>query len=177
MNDRKYAALTAIGPDRIGIVDGLSAGVEAAGGNIEESGVEALGGEFAVILLVSGGSDALSAVSSRLKQWEADYNLSLTLKSTVGARDAVGGLPYLIESVSMDRIGIVHRLTAILRKHNVNIEELDTETAPAPMTGTPMFRVRMRVIAPPSAKIPELKDAFDRLSRDQNLDVVIHSLA
>ena len=177
MNNTEYAALTAIGPDRIGIVDDLSAALETAGCNIEESKMASLGGEFAVILLISGSKKALSDAAVLIKTWETDFRLSLTIKPTTGAKNTTGGIPYLIESVSMDQIGIVHRLTSALRRFNVNIEELDTETAAAPWTGTQMFRVRMRVIAPLNTKIPDLKDAFDRIAREHNMDIVIHSKA
>ena len=49
---RAYAVLTAIGPDRVGIVDDVSGAVSEGSCNIEESKMAVLGGEFAVIMLV-----------------------------------------------------------------------------------------------------------------------------
>ena len=49
-----FVVLTAVGPDRVGIVDDIAGAVSGAGCNIEESKMAVLGGEFAVIMLVSG---------------------------------------------------------------------------------------------------------------------------
>ena len=51
--DRRYVVLTAVGPDRPGLVNQLSSLIREAGASIEDSRMAILGGEFAMILLVS----------------------------------------------------------------------------------------------------------------------------
>ncbi len=58
----KLLAVTAIGPDRTGIVRDLSAGITEAGGNIRESRMTTLGSEFAVMMLVEGNWHAINKV-------------------------------------------------------------------------------------------------------------------
>lgn len=81
------------------------------------------------------------------------------------------GRPYLLETVSLDTPGIVHTVTAALRKHGVNIESFETDTAPAPWTGAPMFRMRAHVVVGPSVEIGRLKDDLAHLEAGQDLDV------
>ena len=50
--DRGYVVLTAVGPDRPGLVNALASLIRDAGANIEDSRMAILGGEFAVILLI-----------------------------------------------------------------------------------------------------------------------------
>ena len=52
---KNHALLTAFGADRVGIVDDLTSLILEARCNVEESRMSVLGGEFAVILLFSGG--------------------------------------------------------------------------------------------------------------------------
>ena len=54
--------LTALGPDRPGIVDTISKYIFKHCGNIEDSRMVVLGSEFAMIMLVTGSADAISAI-------------------------------------------------------------------------------------------------------------------
>ena len=165
-----YAVLTAIGADRVGIVDDLSGLVAARSCNIEESRMAVLGGEFAVIMLVSGEVPALDRLSGDLSAAGARLGLHVQLKATREPR-AETGRPYLLETVSLDTPGIVHTVTAALRKHGVNIESLETDTAPAPWTGAPMFRMRAHVVVGPSVEIVKFKEDLAHLEAGQDLDV------
>jgi len=75
--------------------------------------------------------------------------------------------------VSLDTPGIVHTVTAALRKHGVNIESLETDTAAAPWTGAPMFRMRAHVVIGPDVEIGKLKDDLAHLEAGQDLDVIL----
>ena len=165
-----YAVLTAIGADRVGIVDDLSGLVAARSCNIEESRMAVLGGEFAVIMLVSGAPPALDRLSGELAAAGARLGLRVELKATRRPAPETG-LPYLLETVSLDTPGIVHTVTATLRKHGVNIESLETDTAPAPWTGVPMFRMRAHVVVGPAVEIGKLKEDLAHLEAEQDLDV------
>jgi glycine cleavage system transcriptional repressor len=165
-----YAVLTAIGTDRVGIVDDLSGLVAARSCNIEESRMAVLGGEFAVIMLVSGPPGELARLSGELATAGARLGLHVEVKSTREPASEAGR-PYLLETVSLDTPGIVHTVTAVLRKHGVNIESLETDTAPAPWTGAPMFRMRAHVVFGPSVEVAKLKDELAHLEAGQDLDV------
>jgi glycine cleavage system transcriptional repressor len=165
-----YAVLTAIGVDRVGIVDDVSGLVAARSCNIEESRMAVLGGEFAVIMLVSGPSADIDALAGDLDGAAARLGLHLQLAATRG-RHAEEGRPYLLETVSLDTPGIVHTVTAVLRRHGVNIESLETDTAPAPWTGAPMFRMRAHVVVGTRVEVAKLKDDLAHLEAGQDLDV------
>ena len=165
--------LTAVGPDRVGIVDDLSGAVTAAGGNIEESKMAVLGGEFAVIMLVSGPPAPLDSLCRSLPSLGEKLGLRVTCQNTHEPRAEEKGRPYLLKAVSLDTPGIVHSVTALLRRHAINIEDLETETAPAPWTGAPMFRLSAHLVIGPSVSIGGLKEELGRLQQEHDLDVVL----
>jgi glycine cleavage system transcriptional repressor len=165
-----YAVLTAIGADRIGIVDDVSGLVAARSCNIEESRMAVLGGEFAVIMLVSGPKDRLDALDGDLAGAADRLGLHLRMAATRGPRPEPGR-PYLLETVSLDTPGIVHTVTAVLRRHGVNIESLETDTAAAPWTGAPMFRMRAHVVVGPGVEVARLRDDLAKVEAGQDLDV------
>jgi len=170
---KEFSVLTAVGPDRVGIVDDLSGAVAAAGGNIEESKMAVLGGEFAVIMLISGPAAAIETVCTSLPARGRELGLRVTCQRTHEPRAEEKGRPYLLTAVSLDTPGIVHSVTALLRRHAINIEDLETETEAAPWTGAPMFRLSAHLVIGPSVSIGTLKEELARLQRENDLDVVL----
>jgi len=170
---KEFAVFTAIGPDRVGIVDDLSGAVASAGGNIEESKMAVLGGEFAVIMLISGPPAAMESLCVALPALGGKLGLRVTCQKTHEPRAEEKGRPYLLTAVSLDTPGIVHSVTALLRRHAINIEDLETETAAAPWTGAPMFRLSANLVIGPSVSIGNLKEELGSLQREHDLDVVL----
>jgi len=165
-----YLAITASGEDKVGLVDRLSNKIVDSGCNIEESRMTVLGGQFALIMLVSGPWNALSRLEGQLEPLGEQLGLAVIHKRTKKRERAQPALPYIIEVVAMDHPGIVHKLSAFFSRNDINIEELQTDTYPAPHTGTPMFSVAMTVGIPSDLHIPALREAFLDYCDDLNLD-------
>ncbi|HTP57588.1 MAG TPA: ACT domain-containing protein [Spirochaetia bacterium] len=168
-----FLVLTAVGPDRVGIVDEISGAVTDAGCNIEESKMAVLGGEFAVIMLVSGTAASVDSMAASLPAWGEKRSLRVGCHPTHGPRAEEKGRPYLLKAVSLDTPGIVHVITAVLRRHAINIEDLETETAPAPWTGAPMFRLSAHLVVGPGISVSGLKEELSRLQDEHDLDIVL----
>lgn len=168
---KRHAILTAIGADRVGIVDELAALILQEGCNIEESRMAVLGGEFAIILLLSGAEEGVRRLAGSLPGHGRSSGLQLSLKETVPPRGAPDSRPYRIETVSLDTPGILHAVTSILAKHRINIEDLETDTTSAPWTGAPMFVMRARIAVPASVSIAGVREDLEELEAQSNLDV------
>ena len=175
--DAAYAVLTAVGEDRVGIVDDLSSLVAAQGCNIEESRMAVLGGEFAIIMLVSGTPGELETLAGIAPARGAELRLRLDTRLTRAPRTEGAGRPYLLETVSLDAPGIVHAVAEILSRHGVNIEDMETETASAPWTGAPMFRMRARVVVPRGTAVAELRQELEALELQRDLDITLKPAA
>jgi glycine cleavage system transcriptional repressor len=174
---KQHAVLTAMGMDRVGIVDDLSQAILDRGCNIEESRMALLGGEFVSILLVSGDDRSVSRLVGELPTVGGSLGLSIELKSTALPQQTGRNRPYLLESVSLDTPGIVHAVTSILRRENINIEDLETETSAAPWTGAPMFLMRARVAVPPAVSVKKLRAELDELSAQHDLDITFSPIS
>jgi glycine cleavage system transcriptional repressor len=168
---RGFAILTAIGSDRVGIVDDLTTSILGKKCNIEESRMAVLGGEFTVMLLVSGSQEDIEALIEETGRIAGKLDLYISMKQTVEPRTQPQMKPYMIESVSLDTPGIVHAITALLRRHGINIENMETDTTAAPWTGAPMFVMRGRISIPPEVSLTTLREEIETLETDQNLDI------
>jgi glycine cleavage system transcriptional repressor len=168
MND--FLVITALGEDRSGIVDELSRVLLNNNLNIEDSRMSVLGGEFAIILLVSGPEQALQQIQQQKDALEDALQLNLLIKSTGGRKPALDKVAYQIKVVGMDHPGIVNRLARFLSQNSINIEDMETDSYPAPHTGTPMFSVAMTVDIPNNLVTSKLRDEFMDLCDELNLD-------
>lgn len=169
-----HALFTAVGTDRIGIVDDVSAAILEAKCNIEESRMALLGGDFAVLVLLSGTEEAVSRLAADAESIGKKLGLTATARRTEGPDLKADALPYILESSSLDTNGIVHSVAAVLRRYGINIADLETETSPAPWTGAPLFNMRARLSIPRSVSIPSLRNEIERLENDHNLDLRLY---
>jgi glycine cleavage system transcriptional repressor len=171
----KNLVISALGNDKPGIVNELSKAVLDQGGNITESRMTVLGGEFAMMLMVTGTQECIDNIVSKLEETGKNLNLTLIAKETQAQESDQKRLPYQITVVSMDHPGIVHNISDFLSSRNLNIEEIDTNTYPAAHTGTPMFSLDMIISVPADNSVRELRDEFITFCDDLNLDASLES--
>ncbi len=163
------AVVSTIGHDRPGLVNELSALVHANGLNITDSRMTVLGGEFAVLMCVSGGETALDAFATELEQLAHAQALAHVFRKTT-RRDVGDALPCQVRVVAMDHPGIVWRGAGFFSDRGVNIRDLETRTVRAPHTGTSIFDLNMLVEVPAEFSVAELRDTFDAFCRTEDLD-------
>lgn len=164
--------LSAIGSDRPGIVKELANACVKNQCNIIDSRMTVLGGEFAVIMMVSGNNDHLTNLESALSTAAAHLHLNLTIKRTT-PREKVAAIAYNVNVVALDNPGIVHEIAGFFSEQGINIDDLETGTYAAPHTGTQMFDLNMTVNIPQTIKISKLREEFLDFCDDLNLDAVI----
>jgi len=165
--------VSAIGRDRPGIVKALTKALGQHQANISESRMTVLGGEFAVIMLVSASEQAIAVLEKDLPAMEQELGLSIHLKRTLPRPLAAGVVPYEITVVSMDHPGIVHDVTEFFSSRGLNIESLETTNYAAPHTGTTMFSLSMVVGVPSDVKVSQLRGKFLEFCDQLNLDATL----
>ncbi|HEY9097919.1 MAG TPA: glycine cleavage system protein R [Thiobacillus sp.] len=172
-NDTESLVITACGADQIGLVESFTRRISESACNVEESRMAALGGRFALLMRVTGSWDALAKLEARLPAVGTELGLSLILQRTRPVPSSKPLIPYTVEVAALDQPGIVTRLANFFARLQINIEELDTETYPAPHTGTPMFAVHMTLGIPADMHIATLRGDFLDYCDDQNLDATL----
>ncbi|HEY1922794.1 MAG TPA: ACT domain-containing protein [Tepidisphaeraceae bacterium] len=157
--------ITAVGPDRPGIVGELTAHIHSGGGNILDSRMINLRGEFAMLILVE------MADANTLPKLGEKMGLRLSVSEFHGRRPGVTGLPFRLKTYSMDQPGIVARLSQVLRDCGVNIEELSARQESAPFSGSPLFLTEMRLTVPPSVPLGKLRAELESVGNALNCDI------
>ncbi|MDH5730834.1 MAG: glycine cleavage system protein R [Gammaproteobacteria bacterium] len=165
-----FLVLSAMGPDRAGLVDGLSQFILQQDGNITESRMAVLGGEFALIMLIDGSEDSIQKIEAGIDECQQSLGLTILSKRTSARQLIDKMLPYNIEVVSMDHPGIVREVADFFAQRKINIEQMETSSYAAPHTGTTMFAMRMTIGIPAEQAVGKLKQAFYSFCDELNLD-------
>ncbi len=171
MVEKDNRILTAVGPDRIGLVEKISEFIAQRRCNIEDSKMAVFCGEFALIALISGAGDDLREIGDRYEKLAEQTGLNISIKTPAGKRIPEASLPYRLTASLMDHPGVVHKLSSILSRLAINIESMETKTYAAPVSGTPIFRLEAQIAVPTTININELKARFAEVEREENIDI------
>ena len=168
--------ISALGADRPGIVDELSRFIYKNQLNIEDSRMTVLGGEFAVLLLISGDDTCINSFQEKLADIEQSLDMRLLIKTTSASENNSNAMPYSVEVSALDQPGIVGNIANFFSSRKFNIVDLQTERYAAPHTGSPMFALTMTIGIPADTNIAKLRDEFVQTCDDLNLDAELNSL-
>jgi glycine cleavage system transcriptional repressor len=163
--------VSALGPDRPGIVGEVTSRIHQAGGNLLDSRMVNLRGEFALMVLLECSDETARKLTAELPAAGEKIGLQLVVRPLEAETHAVDGLRYRLKTYSLDQPGIVARLSNLLRQHGVNIEELTARQESAPFAGGPLFTTEMRLTVPGQVPLRKLRTDLESLCNDLNCDV------
>lgn len=169
----QYAMLIASGADRPGLVDSISRFIFRCGCNIEDSRMAILGGEFAMLILVTGQDAAVDKLLKGANKAGQRAGLAVQARKTKAPAAAApkGIIPYELAAFSMDHPGIVQRIASFLAERQINIRALDTSVGNAPVTGLPLFSLRALVDIPAQQNVAEVRRSLEQLAGQENIDI------
>jgi len=170
---RAGLVLTWLGPDRPGLVSKIATFVKELGGNIEDTRMAKLGGEFAVLMFVTGPDSALGALEADRTPKEQELGLTSFVKRTRLEPSIAQSLVYTISVNALDRPGIVEAISRVLAEHAVNVVSLSSRVEPAPWSGSPLFELTAELHVPAGVAIVTLRRELDRAAERENLDYTL----
>ncbi|PCJ28206.1 MAG: glycine cleavage system protein R [SAR86 cluster bacterium] len=161
--------LTVIGDDEPGLVESLAQTINDNSGNWLESSMSQLAGKFAGILRVSIADEKADRLIQELK------GLSTPLTLVIEKVDEPDTLspPQTIELnlVGNDRPGIIREISAALASLSVNVEQLNTECVPAPMSGAALFKAKASLKVPTELALEDLQSRLEQLADDLIVEI------
>lgn len=169
-----YLVVTAVGQDRRGTVEMITDVVVNHSANIEESRMARLGGEFAVIMMLSLGDENLESLTRELNGLNEKGLVVISRRTDLLRRDKFQGfVPYEISVLGADHEGIVNSVARYLASEQINVEEMDTRVTNAPNTGTPLFSMTARVQAPPTLTLSDLRTKLADVGDELDVDIEV----
>lgn len=170
---QNYIVLTALGENHPQIIEKCSKAIKECGCNIIDSRVIALGKELSLSMMLSGSWNAVAKLEHMLPSLKKKLNVEFQFRRTNPPDKPDQGLPYAIEIVSMDRVGVVHDITEFLVNNDISIQDMFTNTYQATHSGTPMFSLNATINIPVNISISAIRNDFNDFCDRLNLDAII----
>ena len=167
----RHAVLTAVGADRPGLVDEVARYVLERGGNLEDSRMVNLHGQFAMMMLVEGADDVVDRLRQGLDQLQRDSHVRVEVHAAdLSQVTSAAAIPYRLNTWAMDHPGLVQSVAHLLAELGVNIESADTSLRLAPHTTAPLFEMEFVVAVPAGLRVADLREAIGRVCDELNID-------
>lgn len=173
-----HFAVTIISKDRPGIVADTTEVLYRLGCNIEDSSCTMLGGDFAMILIVTHEKPfTKSRLSEEFKALQERTGLAVHLRTLhedeITHPEEEGEL-CLISVYGSDQPGIVYRVTRALADRGVNITDLNTR-----LIGTrdePVYVLMLEAILPTGMSVEDTSSMLETLRSELKVEIGVRAI-
>lgn len=166
--------VTAIGPDRTGIVSKLARLVTDCNCNIIDSRMAIFGSEFTFIMLLSGDLAAISRIEYLLPNLGLELDLTTMSKRTNAHQPKPVAGYYVLEYSGPDRVGTLGAITGLLASRQVYIGSLQSETM-MDTDGKTQMHSTMTVELPEGEEAEKIEADIMALLAELNLSGTFHA--
>jgi len=173
-----HFAVTVISKDRPGIVADITEILYLLGCNLEDSSCTMLGGDFAIILIVShekpfNRSRLTGEFRSQFGRTGLHVHVRTLRNDDVRPIKEEGEL-CLISVYGSDQSGIVYRVTKELADRAVNITDLNTR-----LIGTkeePAYVLMLEAILPSGLTVEDVELLLEKLKKELNVEIKVRTI-
>ena len=163
--------LTVIADDKPGLVELLSQTIASNSGNWLESSMSQLAGKFAGILRISVADDSVEKLIEELIGLPSEIKLVIEK----AADEPVGQQSRMVELslVGNDRPGIIKEISAAVAELGVNVERLNTQCTPAPMSSDALFKAKATLEVPEHVALEQLQENLEQLADELIVEIEV----
>lgn len=168
-----FVLLTATGKDRVGIVSDVSKAILEHGGNIAESRMMRMGGDFTIMMRFSCPSASVSAFAHEVT---GIPNTKCYMHEVPKSTFSVSPTPQYKAKFKLEGAnepGLIFKLSDLFRQHSLRIEQLSSETVSAPMGGTTLFVLDGIVECDTPVDEERLHNEVEQLANQLNMDITL----
>ena len=177
MANKKHFVITAIGKDRPGIVSAVTEVLYLNRCNIEDSSMTILGGEFAVIMIVSAPAK-LTQNSLEHHFVKAAKRLSLNIQCKdvklppkYHSSETEKQNPHMISLLGADQPGLVYRVARLLADQKINITDVNTKVVGSGKK--PVYAMLIEVELPKKLSPEKIKNELTKLGKKLKADITL----
>tara|TARA_Y100001970_G_C14242331_1_gene865709 strand:- start:865 stop:1359 length:495 start_codon:yes stop_codon:yes gene_type:complete len=157
--------ITAIGRDRPGLVNKITSIINNNDGNIENSKMIKIDDQFAIIINFC----LLGDIKNIEDELTSIKKLSFFCKKTDNTKASEKiEKKYLVKGA--DDQGIIDTVSNYFKDNQINITEIDTFVEPAPITGSPLFNMKIRIESN-AENLNNIREDLIKICKKLNLDL------
>ena len=169
---QKNLLITLTGPDQVGIVERVTKLVLDYKGNVNESRMARLGGDFALLMLVTVPEETFVEFREAVRSLRSEgFKVTTSETERRDPTTYAGWMPYRVELKGADHEGILYNIARHLARRGINIETMDTNMVKAPMTGIPLFTMVAIVAVPPTLTYADWREDLEAVGDRLNVEI------
>ncbi|RQW84577.1 MAG: amino acid-binding protein [Geobacter sp.] len=173
-----HFAVTIIGKDSPGIVAGAAEVLFRLGCNIEDSSSTMLGGEFAMILIVSHKKPFSKAqLLEEFKVFCEAMQLSVFVRILSKGEirfEMPSGEICMVSVYGSDQPGIVYRVTKELAARKINISDMNTKLIGTPEE--PLYVLMLEAVLPEGIDVEDVSRLLEKLKKELKVEIGVRSV-
>jgi len=173
-----HFAVTIIGKDSPGIVAGASEVLFRLGCNIEDSSCTMLGGEFAMILIVShkkpfSKGQLLEEFKAFCEAMQLSVFVRILAKNEIRLEMPSGEI-CMVSVYGSDQPGIVYRVTKELADRKINISDMNTKLIGTPEE--PLYVLLLEAVLPEGIEVEDVSRLLEKLKKELKVEIGVRSV-
>ncbi len=169
----QHLVLVVLGKQTPRLVEELTKAILDCSCSISDSRISFLASECSILMKISGSWDGIAKFEDGLPKLSTRLGLNINANRMKALKPASGLMPYAIDAVCSDRLGVVHDISRFMADNELQIQDLYTNTYQAANTGTQMFSVHMTINIPVDSAISLVRNDFMDLCDRLNLDAIM----
>ncbi|EOD33317.1 hypothetical protein EMIHUDRAFT_111890 [Emiliania huxleyi CCMP1516] len=168
--DKSHLLVTAMGPDRPGVIAAIARELYGLDASISHSKMMCLGAEFCIVMHVECSEAQLKAVRAALGGASlAGKGVEVLLRDLQPHSDSSKVVPAVTGRVSLtgiDRPGLLYRLSDTLSAAGLNIDHLQTEQLRTKRGAPPLFNTQCHFCGDKRPDVPSLRAGLQKLEAE-----------
>ena len=154
-----YLVITTLGINSINLIDQFIKTISNTGSNILNTKITSMGTEFTCSLFISGDWGAIAKIEIALSSLEKEFDIKTIVQRTSPKINENKSIPYIVNLMTIDKIGILQKIINFFTKKKINIEDISTHTYYAP-NNTKMANITININLNESIHIATLREKF-----------------
>ena len=170
---QQHLVLVALGKQSPRLIEELTRAILDCSCSISDSRINNLGGECSILMKISGSWDAIAKLEDSVPKLGERLGMSMGSNRIQVLKPNSGMMPYAIDDVCSDRLGVVFEIAKFMADNELQIQDLYTNTYQAANTATEMFSVHMTINIPADSAISIIRNDFMDFCDRLNLDAIM----
>lgn len=130
----------------------------------------------AAYFLIAGNWNHIAKLEGMLEALKARFEIQLNFLRPTQSAPALEGVPYTLETISMDKSDVLFAVTSFLMERGICIDEVTASRHPAPFFNTPVFSTKFVLLVPPQVRILSLREEFLDFCDGLNIDAILEPI-
>ncbi|MCF6250366.1 MAG: transcriptional regulator [Methylococcaceae bacterium] len=168
--------VTVLGNKSAHFIAEILAAISSCNCSVLELRLSRLAQSTASYLLVDGNWNHIAKLESILDSLQNRLEIHIQTIRPESSYKKNDGIPYSLETISLDRNNVIEDITAFLFEREIVVEEVNASCYQAPYIQTPMFSTKFILLIPPEVRLLALREEFLDFCDHLNIDAIIEPI-